>query len=253
MKIDKVLHSCDNNEFYLEFWPIVSKIWKVKFNIEPELIYIANEEDLNLPIDDTYGTVTRVKALDEIPVYLQVLWSRYFFPSLSPESISMISDIDMLPISKYYFVDQIEEIDDKSYVHINPCIESYGTLPSCYHIASGKKFKEVLELPDTWEESALDVMNCGLGSDPGYHLSGKNHWFADERYAYDKVKKYPNKSDFKFILREGGQNGRRIDRPCWQYYPELVKNGWYYDSHSIRPYSKFKKEIDELVGYILDE
>ena len=253
MKIDKVIHSCDNNPFYMEFWPLVARVWKEKFDIEPHLIYIAEKKDLDVDLDETYGTVQRIEQLPDVPIYLQVLWCRYFFPSLELEKVSMISDIDMFPISKEYFVDQIANIDDNKYVHLNPCIDSYGTLPSCYHVAKGKKFKEVLELPDDWEKSVKMVMNSGLGSDPGAHLAGKEHWFADERYASLKVAKYPKKWDLEFVQRNGGQNGRRIDRSRWQYDPNLVRQGWYYDSHSIRPYSNFKKEVDELIGHILNE
>ena len=32
MKIDKVIMSCNDNPFYHEYWPIISKVWKVKYN-----------------------------------------------------------------------------------------------------------------------------------------------------------------------------------------------------------------------------
>ena len=33
MKIDKVIMSCDDKRYYLDFWPLVSKVWKQKFNL----------------------------------------------------------------------------------------------------------------------------------------------------------------------------------------------------------------------------
>ena len=73
------------------------------------------------------------------------------------------------------------------YVHLNPCVETYGTLPSCYHIGKGKTFKEILELHDNWEDSLKYLYSLNAGRDPGGQLSGKDQWFADEKYSSDKV------------------------------------------------------------------
>ena len=251
MKITKAIHSSDSNPMYLDFWPIVSKIWKTKFNIEPVLIYI--DENHEIPISEEYGTVIKLKPIKNIPTYLQNLWVRYWYPSQSPDDIWIISDIDMLPISKNFFINNLSKIDDDIYVHLNPCIESYGTLPSCYHVAKGYNFKNILELHDNWEDSISFLFNSSLGSDPGGHLSGKNHWFADERHSSEKVLNYKNKQPNKvmFIPRNNGQNGFRIDRPNWRYSEELFNKDYYIDSHSIRPYLTYKAEIDKLTNLIL--
>jgi len=34
MKIDKAIMSSDDNPLYLDFWQSVSKVWKLKFDIE---------------------------------------------------------------------------------------------------------------------------------------------------------------------------------------------------------------------------
>ena len=43
MKIDKVVMGSNSNPYYFDFWPIVSKIWKVKFKIEPVLFLIHDD------------------------------------------------------------------------------------------------------------------------------------------------------------------------------------------------------------------
>ena len=40
---------------------------------------------------------------------------------------------------------------------------------------------------------------------------------------------------------------RRLDRMYWQYDPEMVKQGYYIDCHSIRPYHLYRDEIDKLL------
>ena len=250
MKIEKVIMSSDSNALYLNFWPIVSKLWKEKFRMEPILFYIDENQDID--ISEEYGTVYKMKPIEGIPVYLQCLWVRYWSFILFPDNICMISDIDMLPISKYYFIKQLYSVQNDMYVHLNPCVETYGTLPSCYHIGKGKTFKEILELHDNWEDSLKYLYSLNAGRDPGGQLSGKDQWFADEKYSSDKVYSFykQNENRVLFIKRNGGQNGRRIDRSKWQYNLNLLKDNYYYDAHVIRPYELYKDEINNLVSYI---
>jgi hypothetical protein len=58
---------------------------------------------------------------------------------------------------------------------------------------------------------------------------------------------------FKFIHRDGGQNGHRIDRSNWVYEPNKVTDGYYYDSHSIRPFTNYSDELNKLVDLVRDD
>lgn len=241
MKIDYAIHSSDSNPYYLDFWPIVSQLWKEKFNVNPILIYIGDD---NIFIDESFGKVIRLKPIDNIPIYLQTQIVRFWTPSLYPEKISIISDIDMLPLSIKYFQKSISNFHDDDYVHINPCIESYGRLPACYHIASGNTFKEVLDIDVDWESFLKKVL-----SDDRFinnQNENKKSWFADEVYSTYKVLNFHNQNRIKLSSRSNGQNGFRVDRLNWKYHKSLLRFDYYYDAHSIRPYFENRLEIDEL-------
>lgn len=242
--------SSNSNSMYLDFWPIVSKIWKLKFNIIPVLYYI--DENHEIEISEEYGIVKKLKPVKGIPIYLQCLWIRYWAFQEFLENVCIISDIDMLPLSQKYFIENLENIGDEKYVHLNPCYESYGTLPSCYHVSKGNLFKKILDLHDNWQDSITHLFSLNLGRDPGGHLRGNTQWFADEKFSSDKIFVYKknNENDVIFLKRENGQNGYRIDRINWNYVPEKVIQGYYYDSHSIRPYSQYQKEINDLVNLL---
>jgi len=250
MKIAKVIMSSDSNPLYLSFWPVVSQLWKEKFRMEPILFYIDADHDVD--ISDEFGIIYKMKPVDGIPVYLRCLWVRYWSFVLFPHDTCMISDIDMIPISKYYFIKQLYNISNDMYVHLNPCIDTYGILPSCYHISKGEIFKDILQLHDRWEDSMKHLYALNAGRDPGGHLSGKGHWFADEKYSTDKIISFYREHGNRvlFLKRRGGQNGRRIDRSNWQYNGTLLRNNYYYDAHSIRPYELYKDEINNLVNQI---
>lgn len=242
MKIDKVILASDSNNFYLDFWEPVSRLWKEKFNIDPVLCFFYKDYfEEQIEISEKYGKVLRIKSIPEIPIALQAQWSRYFFPSLEEQSTWLLSDIDMIPMSEFYFIDQLKKINEDDYVHLNPCMNTYGRIPACYHVASGINYKKYLSLPNNWEKSLYDVYK--------YSNDKKlNIWFADENYSTMQLKD----KNINFIERDGGQNGHRVDRDSWKYNEELIKKQFYYDCHSIRPYIKNKQEIDKLIQNVLN-
>jgi hypothetical protein len=238
MKIDYAIHSSDSNKLYLDFWPIVSEIWLKKFSIIPILVYIDAEEK---NIDETYGIVINMKPIKGIPIHSQAQIVRFWVTSLYPEKVSIISDIDMIPLSIDYFHNSIKLLNDYNYIHLNPCIESYGRLPACYHVAKGNVFKEVLEIDTEWETFLRKVLNYCIDKSNFGHT--KESWFADDLYSSDKVLEFNNRNRICFIKRKRGIQNRRIDRINWNYNKLLLKFNYYFDSHSIRPFSEFNQEI----------
>lgn len=235
--------SSNSNPMYLDFWPIVSRVWLQKFNITPILYYIDENHDVE--IDETYGIVKRLKPVKNVPIYLQCLWVRYWSFSEYSNDVCIISDIDMFPLSQEYFIDSISHIKEK-YVHLNPCLDSYGTLPSCYHISKGSLFSEILSLDSSFDVSVKALNDLNIGGGP------KEQWFADERFSSKKILDYQKENSNSVVLlpRKGGQNGRRIDRTNWKYDQSKLSEGYYYDGHSIRPYLNHKAKIDEMLSYL---
>jgi hypothetical protein len=43
LKIDRVILSTDNNPDYIQFWPIVSRVWQEYIGIKPTLALIADK------------------------------------------------------------------------------------------------------------------------------------------------------------------------------------------------------------------
>ena len=261
MKIDKVIMSCDDKRYYLDFWPLVSKVWKLKFNIHPVLILFGDKKKLN--VSEEYGTVVEFNVLKDIPSYLQALWVRYWYPITEPETTWAISDIDMFPMSRHYFIDILKNIPDNLFVNTNA---DKTFFPSCYNIAKGKVFKEVLELPDNWEESINIVNNIAktkkdmtMTHTPNaihkYEPSTNNEpfhlWGVDEAYACSQIAKFADQSRIKRVERPGGFCHRRLDRSSWKPEDDKILNEWYNDCHSIRPYSEHKQEIDRVVNLLL--
>ena len=247
MKIDLVIHSSDSNPFYLDFWPLVSRVWKLRFNVEPLLVFIGDE---TTPIDETYGKVIRMKPIPDVPMYLQCQWVRFWIPSQFPDKTCLLSDIDMFPISRQYFLDQVKDIPEDKYVHLNP---NHQFIPVCYHLAKGKTFTHVLGLHPNWEDSVQLLYSKNLGHDctkdaPNNPiLINKPNWGAEEEYLTQILRSYPDKSVFTFLPRKH----ERLDRSFWRWNPNQIQQDIFADAHSIRPYSQYKSEIDKFVRELL--
>jgi hypothetical protein len=243
MKIDSVILSCNENPLYLDFWNPVSRIWKERFGIEPVLLFFGNTVSHDL--SEEYGRIIPFKTSKDFPEYLQTLWIRYWYPSQEPEKTWMISDIDMIPISKNYFVNQISEVDPCAYVHL---YANAKPIPSCYHVAMGSLFQRFLNLPNSFEDSLSRLVRHSQGTN---HM-GMDKWGMDEYYAHmhlqEYYKMYPD--FFKFFTRENAD--QRIDRSRWSYDEQkLLNEDYYIDSHSIRPYKENQENIDKMISLIM--
>lgn len=256
MKIEKVILSSTTNPYYLDFWPLVSKIWKKKFNIHPVLILI--HDDKNIKVSEEYGSVLYLEPLKDIPVNTQAQCSRLFFPSLEPNTTWATSDIDMFPISRQYFIDNIQNISDDKFINLNAHV--IGSNSICYNVAKGKTFKTVLDLPETFElfMEQTEWRHQAHTHRPTHGLE-LQYWFADEVYCNKKITHFHNNVDSNILYnppRPGGFCARRLDRgtASWNKFNEdSILNEYYLDSHVARPYSQHKQKIDRLVSLILKE
>ena len=117
MKIDKVIMSCNDNPYYSEFWPLVSKVWKERIGIDPVLVYIGDASN----ISTEYGEVVEVEKLEDVPIHTQAQWARFWYTQFEPETMWLLSDIDMMPLSKQFFTDSVNDIsrEIEPMVHFN--------------------------------------------------------------------------------------------------------------------------------------
>lgn len=139
----------------------------------------------------------------------------------------------MIPLSVWFFKHQIKDIESSKYIITSI---SGNHVNVCYNIASGNTFKDYLELKPEWKDQ-LKIFENNI-----YKDNGEISWSADEIFLTEKLN---NKS---YIKLERDISPTRIDRSNWNYNIAQLKSGMYYDCHSLRPYNKYKKYIDELIN-----
>lgn len=170
-KIDHVIVATDANPTYLQFWPIVAKLWK-QMGIEPTLALVA---DKNVVVDETIGEVIRFEPIPNISTGFQAQVIRLLLPIYFEDEVSLLSDIDMLPINKDYFVNSVRDISNEKFVVYRDKAYSYMDLyPMCYNAASGKVFKEIFNIQSI--EQIPDFIRT-------WHALGFG-WMTDEKVLY---------------------------------------------------------------------
>ena len=236
MKIDYVILSSDLNPIYLDFWNPVKRLWSEHIGIKPVLIKICDENSFT---DNGDSIIISIKAIDGINTGFQSQIARIFAYNYFENKNCLISDIDMFPLSKNYFIDSVKDIDDtKIVIYSSDAYPLERRFPMCYVLGNSDVMKSVLDIDGDYEFFCrrLKLLN--------------QEWNTDEIYLTSKLRYLPN----IVKLKRGWHNGvasRRIDRVNWQYKDYLLTNGFYIDSHSIRPYSENKEIIDKLINQLI--
>jgi hypothetical protein len=239
MKIDYVIVSTDNNPLYSEFWEPVKKLWFKLIGIKPLLVKISDNNDVYESDDCVIRNIKKVEGID---TGFQSQIARMYVTKYYEDKVCLTSDIDMLPLSKKYFTDDITEFDsDSLIIFSSDAYQGVERYPICYNAAKGKLFNEIMNFEDSFELYCQKLHKMGLG------------WDTDELYFGNKVNTFTNQN--KIIKLNRGWNlttaNNRIDRSNWLYDVKMLQNGEYIDSHSLRPYTKYKSKIDKIVNYLV--
>lgn len=279
MKIDKILFVSDSNINYLSFWNSISRYYKKRFNLNSKLFFIGEKTSQNeYFLSEEYGEVEVIKPLENVPIIIQSLWGKFWFTQTELETTWLIGDIDLYLLNKKYFQDCMSKIPDGKYAHINANGYNCGNwwlklnpgLPGYLHCASGKKFKEYLELSDSFEQDCTYIFNS---KKYGILYNGS---IPSEEYAPQRVK---DKKEYGYICCEENLTTERLikykDEMVSITYPsnsirietsyaqkglvtpddyELYNSfnpnlkDMYIDLHAPRPYTTFGKDIEKIIS-----
>jgi hypothetical protein len=233
MKIDYCLVGSDSNPFYLDFWPVISNVWKNKFNVTPVLGLIC-DEDSDL-YDDGNGLVKKFKPGNCFSIENQAQLVRLYL-SKYLNGNCIISDIDMIPLSKQYFIDDLKKYTEDELIVMSshhPQTNGINQYPMCYVAGHSHVLNKIFKTELTWSDFLCLIPDHG--------------WYTDQVFLYESIQKY-GLENVKFPLRGFGND--RVDRVGWGYDENLLKKGFYVDSHLLRPYQEYKTQIDKLISLI---
>lgn len=230
--IDYVIISSDDNPMYKDFYLIVAKRW-LELGYKTYYLNISDTDEI---IENEYGIIHKIKALDFVSTGFQSQVVRLFSSKFIEGNI-MMSDIDMLPINGNYYNQYLNELTDNNVIIYSG--QPYGDVPYypiCYVLSNSKNFRKYLNIDNiSFSEYCRMLLN-----------NYKEAWNTDENFMYDRFQNYRE----NLVIKNDRDFSRRIDRGNWNYNINLLKNGHYIDSHMLRPYKEHKSKIDKLAHEI---
>jgi len=253
MKIDRVILSSNFNPTYYHFWNPLAKVYKEKFGIKPTLIWFGTEGELKqAEIDTTLGDIHFVTPHPEYHTAWQTTWGLFYFTKYYPDDVCLIIGIDQLPLSNMFF-DMVKPYDNNTYCMLiadayRPNHWTTTASPSSYHIAKGSVFNAVHKFESTFYEEINKIGKSGID---GFWETTEGRWGIDETWSSKNLRETSNpivSIDNFTLLCE-----RRVEceRHKETYYDKnLMRQGWYSESHLCRPYTNHVNYINEMINNI---
>jgi len=243
IKIDRVILSTNLNKGYSKFWPLAAQLWQKIVGIKPTLAFIAPE---GVYIDESLGDVIRFNPIPKIPTSLQAQTIRLLLPILFPDEVCLISDIDLFPLQKDYFISNVKKFPEDSFIVYKS--EAYSTAnyyPMCFCAGKGSTFYELFVEP--FNEILENETNKKLIiSKLITHWASLNYgWCTDEQILSQCV------NNWKYFqtrcIRLPGRHRNCIgNKTIHSFSVQQLKEYGYVEAFLPKPYNQFQEAINRL-------
>jgi len=264
MKLDRIIVSSDENKDYLEFSKIIGPAWKKLLPDVKVTLLCVTDKDKNefLDISKFYDDVIFLPNITNIPSGNQAMASRMLIAAteIYKDEVIMLSDIDMLPLNKEFFVNAISNISDDKFVVLGG--NAYNNsikFPICYMISNQKTFSEILN-PEKLEykdlvEKMKNVRGTLINHDitKPYPINNIGPRFDDESLFSEFYLNWKDRNIRTIIVNRAWNNGmaiERIDRLNWNINMDRLNGGHLYDAHLPRPLSSNIDKIQPLLTFL---
>jgi len=246
---------CCDQELYALFAPFTALIWHQMGFIPLVIIAVNRITDLESPrgtvlveaIQQARGLVFPVVTPSGVPKATTAQIARLVI-SLSHElanhDMLMTSDSDMWPLSKSYFdVNKIPQ-DHMGILYANAYSDGDQMLAICYLMASVKTWRQLVQPIVGYEfgtavyraiETAQQLILPDQWNQPGGGSpQNLNQWYADQKLAYQWIKKSP----IPLFLVNRDTSTDRLDRSNWDGRTEGR-----IDAHLLRPWNRATRDL----------
>lgn len=246
MKIGTILVATDTNPLYCDFIPSFVRAWKA---LLPEadicIVMIAHE------IPERFAPYAQhIRLFPPIPE-MHTAFQSQCIRLLYPRHITrnegvLITDMDMLPMNRSYYVDSIQSYSNDAFVvYRNVCLPR--EISMCYNVAH----------PSVWSSmfgnESIETMLRTWYSGTGYSgQHGGVGWGTDQAIL---VRMFNQWKGTKVVLNDAVTKFRRLDRAfhtsVFDHRESLgmwIRRGYFADYHCLRPYANHKEVNDFIVS-----
>jgi hypothetical protein len=252
MKLDCIVTAVNENPLYIDFIPIFVKTWKKLYpDVDVKIILIAHA--IPKEYEEYKDHIILFAPIEFVLTSFTAQIIRLFYPCLLPyENGVMITDMDMLPMNRTYYTENIRPFDNDKFIYLreNVCFE-YDQLAMCYNVATPKVWRDVFNI-DSVEQIRTTIKDIAL-SRVIDGAPGKEGWDIDQRVLYKTVMEWNSRTYNLECLKESTTGFCRFDRIYFVMNDEIrdrIRNGVYSDYHCLRPMNEHR-EMNEHVYELL--
>lgn len=244
MILDCVLTAVNDNPLYIDFIPIFIRAWKKLYpSVDIKIVLISKSipEDL----EEFKNFLILFEPIDGVFTGFTAQFIRLLYPCiLNYENGVMITDMDMLPMNRSYYTENIKPFGNDNFIYLRGnVLLDIKQLAMCYNVATPKVWSEIFNIKNIEDIKNLlievtdnNVIEDGIA---------KKGWCIDQLFLFEKVIKWNLKTNRLICLNEKYTNFKRLDRSTLTIINNIIvnniKNGYYSDYHAFRPMSKFKE------------
>jgi len=243
MKLDCVLTAVNDNKLYLDFVPIFIKTWnKLYPRVNVKIILIAHEIPENLIVYQ--NNIILFNPIDNISTAFISQYIRLLYPAiLNYENGIMISDIDILPMNRTYYTENINNFSNDKFIYLRDVLmDNYNQIAMCYNVATNKLWGDIFEI-----KSLEDIRRTLTDKFNNIHYvdgHGSFGWSTDQIDLYNNLMKWNTITNNLIILNDNSTGFCRLDRDEFTLddinIVNNIKNGIYTDYHCYRPFKDYE-------------
>jgi hypothetical protein len=165
----------------------------------------------------------------------------------------MITDIDMIPMNRTYYTENIKKYGNEKFVYFrgNICSE-HREIAICYNIATPLIWSDIFKIKSLNDiTNRLIEVNNNIKYKNGH---GKSGWSTDQIHLCKYVTEWNKKTNNFVRLNENETKFNRLDctniiiinNDLTDEIKEKIKNGKYSDYHCLRPMGKYQKINNDI-------
>ena len=254
MILDCILTSVNEKKTYIEFIPFFIKMWKKLYpSVDIKIILIADTIPKKFLKYKNY--IILFKPLENIFTAYISQYIRLLYPCiLNYKNGILITDIDMVPMNRFYFTRNIEKYDNNKFIYYRDdiCLD-INQISMCYNVASPKIWNEIFNINslDDIKNRLKDVFKNNIILE-GIENKG---WSIDQVHLYNYVMNWNKKTNNFVRLNEKETKFNRLNRGSFilgdlNRLKNKIKVGVYTDYHCFRPMEKYKEINEKILSFI---
>ena len=253
MKLDCVLTSCNDNTMYSDFIPLFIKTWiKLYPGVDVKILFIG--DFIPEKFKEYNNNIILYKPEPNISSAFISQYIRILYPALLNYTNGiLITDMDMLPMNKSYYIKNIEEYSDDKFIYLRDVCMEGKEIAICYNVAINKIWKEIFNI-NSIEDINIRLKDVFCNLINGYHFRGSG-WGSDQLDLYKYVMEWNSKTN-NFIKIHDLNTGfsrlcrDRVDIKNIHEIENKIKTGFFSDYHCLRPYSTYAEINDKIYNLL---